>query len=177
MIGLRAVMGYGPSSGVIALFSAGHFSHIDARVPPQGIPGIPWAPGSLVGSRSDKIGGKPPGLQSRPYGYERVFRAMNFYLPAKAEQETIFWNHLYSEEGDKYDKAGIFSFVFNSNLHSPGEFFCSAAILDALEACDWMHPTYSPFWKIAPVSLTNLVTSHGAMSEIDSGGLWTGRPP
>lgn len=103
-------------------------------------------------------------------------RAVHFYLPATPEQETLFWNHLYSEEGDGYDKAGIASFVFNSNLHSPGEFFCSAVMLDGLEACDWMEPTYSPYWKVEPVQLTNIVATHGAISEIDTGGIWTGRP-
>jgi hypothetical protein len=170
-------MGYGPSSWLIALVSAGHFSHIDSRIPPAGIPGIPWAPGSLVGSRSDKIGGQPPGLRCRPYGYERVLRAVYFYLPATPERETIFWNHLYSEEGYAYDKAGILSFLFNSNLHAPGQFFCSAALLDGLEAADWLEPTYSPYWKIAPVSLTNIVSTHGAIAEVDTGRAWTGLPP
>jgi hypothetical protein len=176
MIPLRAVMGYGPSSGLIAWRTNGLFSHIDARVPPGGIANIPWAPGSLVGSRSDKIGGQPPGLRCRPYGYERVLRAMHFYLPATEEQEIIFWNHLYSEDGYAYDKPGILSYVFNSNMHAPGEFYCSAVILDGLEASDWMKPTYQPYWKIAPGPLTDTVTTHGAIAEIDSGGLWTGRP-
>jgi len=160
VINLRFVLGYDLSSWAIGLFSAGHLSHVDAVVPAGGVELAPlWPGGQLVGSRSDKIGGKPPGLQCRPFGYEKVKAAWLFHLPATEAQERAFWAFMYSQEADAYDTAGILSFVFNSNLHTPGEFFCSAAILDALESADWIAPTYSPYFKITPVALANLVSS------------------
>jgi hypothetical protein len=165
VITLRFVMGYGPSSWAIALFSAGHFSHVDAVVPKGGLPNIEWLGGSLVGSRSDRIGGKPPGLQCRPYGYERVKRVVLFHLPATREQVTAFWAFLYSQETHKYDKAGILAFAFNSNLHSPGQFFCSAAMLDALQSADRIRPLYRPYSKTTPVGLADLLAQGGASWE------------
>lgn len=155
-------MGYDLSSWAISLFSAGHFSHVDAIVPTGGVPNIPWDGGSLVGARSDKICGKPAGLQCRPFGYEPVKEAVIFHLPATEEQETAFWAFLYSQEGHKYDKLGILGFVFNTNWHAPGEFFCDAVMLDALQSADWISPCYSPYWKITPVALANLVSANGA---------------
>jgi hypothetical protein len=169
MINLRFVGGYGLSSGAIKLFSAGPFSHVDARVPVGGVALAPlWPAGSLVGARSDKIGGKPPGLQCRPFGYEKVKVAVEFHLPATVEQEQAFWASLYSEEADKYDSKGIIAFAFNVNWHSPGEFFCSAAIGNGLESADWMAPTYSPYSKIPPVALANLVSSRAGVTWEDS---------
>jgi hypothetical protein len=159
MIDLRFVRGYGPDSCAISVVGHGDFSHVDAQVPVEGIPNVPWPAGSLVGSRSDKVGGKPAGLQCRPFGYEKVKKAVTFHLPATEEQSTAFWAHLYSEEGYLYDKPGIIAYAFNTNWHRMGEFYCSAAILDALQAADWIGPLYSQYWEINPVALANLVSA------------------
>jgi hypothetical protein len=168
MIDLRFVLGFDFESAAIALFSAGHFSHVDARVPIGGVPNVPWKAGSLVGARSDKIGSKPPGLQCRPADYESVKRAVVFHLPVTALEEQSFWSFLYSQEGKAYDKVGIIAFVFNTNSHEMGNYFCSAAMADALESADWMQPLYSPYWKITPVALANTLSSHiGVTWEIE----------
>ena len=160
MIDLRFVLGYDCESTAIGVFSAGHLSHVDAVVPAGGISLAPdWAPGDLVGARSDKIGGKPPGLQCRPFGYEKVKSAEVFHLPAAVEQEQSFWAFLYSQEADRYDEWGIVAFAFNTNWHKAGTYFCSAAICDALQSADWMAPTYYAYNKITPVALANLVSS------------------
>jgi hypothetical protein len=56
-IKLRFVRGLDFSSRVIAWFSAGHLSHVDAVMPD----------GSLLGARSDVIKGIPTGVQIRQY--------------------------------------------------------------------------------------------------------------
>jgi hypothetical protein len=173
VIDLRFVDGRGRLSFVpdasltIEIFSAGHFSHVDAVVPATGIDNCPWEPGSLVGERSDKVGGKPAGLQCRPYGYVSVRNAVLFHLPATAEEETAFWAFMYVQEGHRYDKLGIVAFLFNSNWHTPGTFFCSAAILDALQSADWISPLYSPYNKVVPVALADLTCARGATWEVD----------
>lgn len=158
----RFVLGLDWESEGIALFSAGHFSHCDAVVPPGGVPGTTWKPGDLVGARSDKVGGKPPGLQCRPFGYEPVKLAVRFYLPMSDEQATAFWAFMVSQEGKGYDKAGIAGFALGDDLHTPGTYFCSAGLLDAEQSADWVPPLYSTFNKIPPVALANLNTALGA---------------
>jgi hypothetical protein len=169
VIDLRFVQGFGFSSWAIEDFSAGRFSHVDAIVPRGGIPDIPWMPYSLVGERSDKVGGKPPGLNARPYGYESVKKAVIFHLPSSLEQTTAFWAFLYSQEGHAYDKPSIWAYAFNANWHRWGTYVCSAAILNALQSADRMRSLYSPFWKVTPVALANLVSADGATWEDDAG--------
>jgi hypothetical protein len=162
-IALRFVLGFDLSSWAISVFSAGHFSHVDAIVPAGGIANTPrWKAGSLVGARSDKIGGKPAGLQCRPFGYEKVKQAVIFHLPSTDEQVQAFWAFLYSQEDHAYDKQSIIAYAFNTNWHTPGAFVCSAAILDALQSADWISPLYSSYIKITPVALSNLVSAKGA---------------
>jgi hypothetical protein len=166
-IELRLVSGFGCGSGAIRLVSHGEFTHVDAVVPKGGIPNIEWPAGSLVGARSDRIGGKPSGLQCRPFGYERVHKAVRFHSPASELQVQGFWSFLYSQEEHKYDKPSILANVFNANWHAAGEYVCSAAICDALQSIDWLKPCYSPWWEIRPQELANMVSSRGATWEPD----------
>jgi hypothetical protein len=164
-IDLRFVSGFGCGSGAIREVSHGEFTHVDAVVPKGGIANIEWPEGSLVGARSDKIGGKPAGLQCRPFGYEPVKKAVIFHLAVNNLQEQGFWSFLYSQETHKYDKPSILANVFNANWHAAGHYVCSAAICDALQSADWFKPCYSSWWEIRPVALADMVSANGATWE------------
>lgn len=165
MIDLLFRQGSGLASDAIEWISSGDFTHVDAVVPVGGVAGIPWPGGYLVGERSDSVGGQPPGLHCRPPNYEQAKLLVKFHLPALPEQETAFWAMMYSQDGKEYDKKGILGFAFNKDLHTMGLYFCSAVILDGLQSADWGPPLYSPFWRIPPVGLSNLVAFRGAWWE------------
>ena|ERR1700749_1188894 len=126
MIRFQFVLGADWSSRLIAWYGQGYggYSHVDALLPD----------GSLLGARSDAIGGKPPGVQIRPQNYAKWKARTVLELPT-TEQQAIDWElYLRSQVGDPYDKADILGFIFGKPLASPGHWICSALQLSAVEA-------------------------------------------
>ena len=91
------------SSQVIASFSAGHFSHVDALLDD----------GTLLGARSDRVGGQPPGVQIRSPDYINFSRRVVMEIPATDAQNTTFHAFLHSQIGKPYDSEAIWAFLFN----------------------------------------------------------------
>lgn len=149
---LRFVRGLDFSSRVIAWFSAGHLSHVDAVLPD----------GTLLGARSDSIKGVPTGVQIRPPGYEPVALQIVMEIPATALQEVTFYRFLRSQLGRPYDRTAIWAFAFNRDWHEVDSWICSELQTAALEAAGILPKLFEEVNKITPVALANAVSAVGA---------------
>lgn len=149
---LRFVRGLDFSSRMIAWFSAGHLSHVDAMLPD----------GTLLGARSDVIRGVPTGVQIRPPGYEQIALQIVMEIPATALQEVAFYRFLRSQIGRPYDQSAIWAFAFNRDWHETDSWICSELQTAALEAAGILPKLFEEVSKITPVALANAVSAVGA---------------
>lgn len=110
------------SSPAIAWWGGGWrgYSHVDLLLPD----------GSLLGARSDAIGGKPPGVQIRPgepNPYEKwIRRSIVVFIRPQAEVDA--WEALArSKIGDAYSKKDIEDLIFGKQPIRPdsGSWICS----------------------------------------------------
>lgn len=148
MLTLRFVQGKGFGSQAIAIFSAGHLSHVDVKMPD----------GMLLGARSDDVGGGE-GVLERPDPYEQVAQVVYATIPALPEQEAKFYVFLRDQLHKPYDKLAIVAFAFDRNWRDGDAWYCSELIAAALEAAGILTKTlYLPFNKITPVMLATLVS-------------------
>lgn len=153
MIKLRFVLGRGWASSAIAIFSAGHLSHVDAIMPD----------GTLFGARSDNIGGAPgvewSGVRTRPNPYEAVAKVVTFEIPAAPDQERAFYSFLKKQDGKCYDHLAIVAFAFNRNWRDDDAWYCSELQAAALEDAAILTKTlFLSANKITPVMLATLVS-------------------
>lgn len=148
MIRLRFVMGLGCASKAIAIFSAGHLSHVDAVMPN----------GKLLGARSDNVGGGD-GVLERPYPYEKVAKIVLYQIQANPNQEASFYRFIQDQLGKPYDKLAIFAFAINRNWRDDDAWYCSELQTAALEEAGILNKDlYLKANKITPVMLANLVS-------------------
>ncbi len=158
MIRLQFVLGSGLSSQVIAWFSSGHFSHVDAILPD----------GSLLGARSDVItplGGGPvvkAGVQIRPPFYEHWKERVVMSLPATDAQTDAFLEFNHQQLGKAYDKTAIWGFISGRDWRDPQDWFCSELQAAALEVSGRCPNLYAPRNKITPAALALTVSALGA---------------
>lgn len=152
MINLQFVKGYGIGSAAISWFSSGVFSHVDLILPD----------GSLMGARSDAVGGKPPGVQIRPPFYERWKKrvVMKLACTELQKQSVIAFNM--SQEGKPYDRSAIWGFVAGRDWRQQDSWFCSELQAAAIESADLTHPLYAPKSKVTPAALATLLSAVGA---------------
>ena len=152
MIKLQFVMGAGFSSRAIAWFSAGEFSHVDIVMPDQ----------TLLGARSDKVGGKPAGVQVRPAGYEKWSRRTTITLPCSTTAAREFYDFAHKQVGKPYDSVAILGFAAGRNWREPDSWFCAELAAAALEAAHLVAPLLLATSKITPVSLALVLSGqHG----------------
>jgi hypothetical protein len=147
------------SSRTISLFSAGHFSHVDCLLDD----------GTLFGARSDKVGGKPPGVQIRTPDYAPFSLKVVFSLNTTILQEQSFHAFLYSQEGKPYDKEAIWAFAFNRDWRKKDSWICSELQAAALESADMTPALYLAANKITPVSLALALSALGASTGVPNG--------
>ena len=126
LIRFQFVLGSGLSSRLISWYGQGYggYSHVDALLPD----------GTLLGARSDSVGGKPPGVQIRPPGYEKWKARTVLELPTTSQQAVDWETYLRSQIGKGYDQADILGFILGKPFASPGHWICSALQLSGLEA-------------------------------------------
>lgn len=153
MIRLRFVQGHGWASRLIAWFSADHLSHVDAIMPD----------GTLLGARSDDIGGVPPwrGVRRRHYvpePYEPVRLFKIYQIPSTNRQEAAFYGFLASQEGRPYDKLAILAFFIDRNWRDEDAWYCSELQAAALIEAGLLAHGYLSANKITPVMLAELVS-------------------
>lgn len=148
MITLRFVQGSGWTSSAIAIFSAGHLSHVDAKMPD----------GKLLGARSDNVGGGK-GVRERPNPYEQVASVTYATVPALPEQEATFYDFLTAQIGKPYDRTAIVAFAVDRDWREDDSWFCSELQAAALEAAGILTKSlYLTANKITPVMLATLVS-------------------
>ena len=114
-------------SRAIQIFSRGWPSHVDNVL----------ADGTLLGARSDSVGGMPPGVQIRPANYEVWTKTQSIRLNATAAQETTWLNFLTAQIGKPYDKLAIAAFAVERDWREDDAWFCSELAAAALESCGW----------------------------------------
>lgn len=127
MIDLQFVAMSDPGSEAIRLFERGWPSHVDAVLPD----------GSLLGARSDGIGGQLPGVRIRPANYETFDQRLVVSLACEPAIEGAFLAFLRAQLGKPYDKLAIAAFAVGRDWRERDAWFCSELIAAALEACGW----------------------------------------
>jgi hypothetical protein len=152
VIRLQFVLGTGLSSAAIAWFSAGTFSHVDAIL----------RDGSLLGARSDQVGGQHAGVRIRPPYYEHWRSRVVMSLPATPEKELKFYEYLKKQLGKPYDMTAIWGFATGRNWRDPQDWFCSELQAAALEVAEVIPRLYTPANKITPATLATLLSAIGA---------------
>lgn len=152
MIYLQFVRQAALTSDLIAWLSQGHVSHVDCVLPN----------GNLLGSRSDRVGGKPVGVQIRPPDYEKFILKEVLTVPAKPKQERDFYTFLDAQLGKPYDHAAIWGFVTGRNWRDDDSWICSELQAAGLEAAGIVPPLYLAANKISPGSLALAVSAIGA---------------
>lgn len=117
IIQLQFVLGAGWGSRLIAWYGCGYggYSHVDAIM----------SDGTLIGARSDRIGGKPSGVQSRPADYENWIKRTIVSLEVTPQQHAIGEQFLLSTIGSGYDKDDILSLILGRPYHASGHWICS----------------------------------------------------
>lgn len=148
-----------PISSGIAWFGGSPFSHVDAVIPP----GLSWAPeGWLIGARSDRVGGKPAGVQVRPPDYAKFAARVRFSVPATDAQEGAFYDFLHKQVGKPYDRSAILGFVTGRNWRKDGQWICSEVISRAGEMSTLFPFLYLAANKITPGSCALAYSAVGA---------------
>lgn len=153
MITLQFVGARGLASSIIERFGAGSFSHVDAELPD----------GTLLGARSDSIGGRPPGVQIRPadYGLAGWRIKVKCHILASDIQEADFYDFLKAQEGKPYDKLAIFAFVIGRDWRDDSAWFCDELDAAGLERAKVIPDLYLPASKMSPTSLALALSATG----------------
>ena len=168
MIVLQFIAMGDAASRLIQTFERGWPSHVD----------IVLADGSLLGARSDAIGGKPAGVQIRPAGYEKFEHVQRVSLTCTSEQETKLLNFLEAQIGKPYDKLAIAAFPFRRDWREDDSWFCSELAAAALEAAGWFpKPLANSVNEITPRDLLLILSPWDTTAAPTSGlGDFVSRP-
>jgi hypothetical protein len=148
-ITLQFVEGSGLGAGMIKWFGHGKYSHVDCVLPH----------GHLLGARSDKIQGIPPGVQMRPADYTKKEHVTRVVIPCTVEQEHIFYGFLLEQIGKPYNKLGIVAFFFATGWTKIGQWFCSQLQTAALQEAKLLPQLSELPNKIDPDDLRLLISA------------------
>jgi hypothetical protein len=149
MVRLQFVCERAFSSQLIAWFSQGHFSHVDASVGNH----------QLLGARIDRPDGQKSGVRIRPFGYSEFSRRTVFSIPATPSQEAAWRIFLYSQVDRPYDWRAILAFAANRNWRERDSWICSELQAAALEEAGILPKLYLAAHKITPVALALAVSA------------------
>jgi hypothetical protein len=152
MIPLRFVRGYGVASAAIAWMGSGRFSHVDYLM----------RDGSLLGSRSDRLAHRPPGVQVRPFNYNRWKDSATLAIPSNEAQEKRMLDFLRAQIGKPYDHSAIWGFALGRDWRDDESWFCSELQTAALEYAGVIPELFTPSSKISPTCLCTLASAIGA---------------
>lgn len=153
VIRLRFIREAGVVSSAIAWYSAAPFSHVGALMPD----------GSELGARSDRVGGKPAGVQIRPGDYAKFATQVVFTVPATEAQEGAFYDFLHKQIGKPYDKSDILGFVTGRNWRQDDAWICSELVSRAAELSTIMPYLYLAANKITPGAAALAFSAIGAV--------------
>src|SRR5450755_2399394 len=125
------------------------FSHVDCRMPDS----------SLYGSRSDSVGGAPPGVHFRIPDYESWKLVMRMQIRTTIAQERDFYAFLADQERKPYDKTDIWGFVLDRDWRESDSWFCSELIAAAQERAKIFPLLCTPNNKLIPGTLATVNSS------------------
>ena len=171
IIGAQFVLARGWSSTLIQVGGGGTktlgFSHVDIVIPPHYLTptdGVEINKSALLGARSDSIGGKPPGVQIRPwdYGKSTWIRQVYMELEATPAQEAAFFAYARSQIGKPYDKLAIVAFFIARNWRDEDAWFCDELLLACTEQCGRCPELYLPVNKFNPTTAATIWSALGA---------------
>lgn len=119
-----------PIGRAIQIYERGPWSHVDCVL----------SDGSLLGARSDSVGGKPSGVQVRPPDYETWAARDIVELNATPQQFTAWLNLLYSQIGQPYATWDLIAqFLTGDGGGNPeGDWWCSKLAAWAAEQSLWL---------------------------------------
>jgi hypothetical protein len=119
----------GPSSWMIETFERGVWSHVDCVMPD----------GSLLGARSDRAGGQPPGVQVRPPDYEAWSKRDVVELDVTQAELNAWIFFLHAQIGKPYDTIDLLAdFAAGRDWRNPDAWWCSELGAAAAEASGWL---------------------------------------
>lgn len=144
-IRLQFVLGAGLSSRLIAWYGQGYggWSHVDCVL----------ANGLLVGARSDKIAGVPPGIQARAPGYEDWIRSVLIEIPGTESVYDSWERNVTDRIGDQYSQQSILNFITGRYKEDKGRWICSAFATEELVNVHVMDSPPIPASQVTPDAL------------------------
>ena len=148
-VDLTFVRGDRIASGLIAWFSSGHLSHVDANL----------GNGQFLGAYEHKVCGIPAGVQLRPIRYDTFLKRVTFSIPVTSDQRAAWLQFLHDQIGKPYDWAAIAGFVTGRNWRERDSWICSELQAAALEAAGIVPRLYLAANKITPVALALAVSA------------------
>lgn len=89
--------------------------------------------GDLVGARNDVLNGVPAGVQIRQQGYEKWIHCDRYSKDVPDEVAAAWDAAVYAGIGAHYDQDAIWSFALGVQLHTIGDFICSAYATSRLQ--------------------------------------------
>lgn len=146
LIQLQFSRQYDFTSGAIAWFTQGKFSHVDARL----------KDGTLTGARSDVVGIIPSGVRNRPAGYAHWKYVTWLSLPVTLEQEKAFYDFNASQIGKPYDTDDILGIAVGGrdrDWRADDSWICSELQTVALEMAGVFKEALVSASKISPDAL------------------------
>jgi hypothetical protein len=139
------------SSRTIEWFGGGGFSHVDIVVPDWYCDAHDLPRGSLLGARSDRIGGQPAGVYIRPPGYESWPKRLVLRVPCGQNQALHAFEWAAKQIKSPYDTPGLLSsFVLGRDWREEGAWWCSELAVRMLEVGHIIQELPLPYWKITP---------------------------
>lgn len=139
------------SSKQIEWFGAGGFSHVDIVVPNWYCDLHGLKRGSLLGARSDAVGGQKPGVKIRPPDYETWPKRLVLRVPCAPDQALKAFTWAATQLDAPYDSFGLVSsFIFGRNWREEGSWWCSELAVRMLEKGAVIYELPVPYWKITP---------------------------
>lgn len=134
-----------PISKLIRDYDHGMWSHVDCIDPVNG---------TLIGARSDEVGGKPSGVQARPPGYIKFDQAQRVEIPCSWVQQARFYKFVHDQIGKPYDTVDLLAnFSLRLNWRNPGAWWCSELIGAAEEDSGVIHLLATPVNFLSPNAL------------------------
>ena len=136
------------SSDIIAWFSAGTLSHVDAVLPD-----------GLLGAFEREVRGYPSGVFVRRPGYINLAAQVRADIPCTAEQRAAWLNFLREQIGKPYDWSAILGFATGRYLPNKNAWMCSKMQLAALVTSTIIRSPWLDESKTTPIALLNLISA------------------
>jgi hypothetical protein len=143
------------SSRLIELKGGGPYSHVD----------IVLKDGTLLGARSDAVGGQPPGVRIRPPDYESWEHIARISIDSLPYQEANAYAFAQAQLGKPYDTTAIIGFIFNRGWREDDSWICSELAIAMVEQAGiYNYPPAVPSNKIDPCMAFALASTIGVVT-------------